>query len=138
MDAGGQNLQIAFDSMQEEINGISVSAGGLTLQTFVEGAKKDGVEVSIIHAKVYANNKDVTQEYGPEHFVWTRSSEEAEEDLAWNNQQITGHFLELRGDETNFEAEYSCNFYLWEEAPLLDFLGNDILALDGTPIIGMK
>lgn len=138
MDAGGQNLQIAFDSMQEEINGISVSEGGLILQTYVEGSVKDSVETSVIHARVYSKNRDVTQEYGPEHFVWTRSSEEAEEDLAWNNQQIIGYSLELRGDETNFEAEYSCNFYLWEEAPLLDFLGNDILALDGTPIVGLK
>lgn len=137
VDGTGQTVSAKFDSIQEEIDGIAVSGGGYILQTYVEGGHTGDGETATIHARLYSNNIEVTDTFGPEHFIWSRLSEDDSGDDAWNSQQITGYSLSLSGSDVNMVASFECQFIIWDESPILDFDGNPILDFDGNEIIGL-
>ncbi|MBA4700724.1 MAG: hypothetical protein H2212_14970 [Ruminococcus sp.] len=137
VDGTGQTVSAKFDSMQEEIDGIAVSGGGYILQTFVEGGHTGDGATATINARVYASNSDVTQTFGPEHFLWRRLSEDDSGDRAWNSQQITGYSLSLSGADVTMVASFECQFVIWDESPVLDYNGDSILDMDGNEIIGL-
>lgn len=137
VDGTSQTVSAKLDSMQEEIDGIAVSGGGYILQTYVEGGHTGDGETATIHARLYSNNIEVTDTFGPEHFIWSRLSEDDSEDDAWNSQQITGYSLSLSGSDVNMVASFECQFIIWDESPILDFDGNPILDFDGNEIIGL-
>lgn len=115
VDGTGQTVSAKFDTMQEEINGVASSSGGYTLQTYVEGGHTGDGETATIHTKLYASNKDVTETFEPEHFIWTRLSEDASGDAAWNSKQVTGYAITLTGSEVTMVADFECNFLIWDD-----------------------
>lgn len=137
VDGTAQTVSAKLDSMQEEIDGIAVSGGGYILQTYVEGGHTGDGQTATIHARLYANNIEVTNTFGPEHFIWRRLSEDDTGDRDWNGQQITGYSLSLSGVDVTMVASFECQFVIWDEAPILDFDGNAVLDFDGNEIIGL-
>lgn len=137
VDGTGQTVSAKFDSMQEEIDGIAVSGGGYILQTYVVGGHTGDGATATIHARVYANNIEITNTFSSEHFLWRRLSEDDSGDMAWNSQQITGYALSLSGVDVTMVASFECQFVIWDEAPILDFDGNAVLDFDGNKIIGL-
>lgn len=137
VDGTSQTISAKFDSMQEEIDSISASGGGYILQTYVEGGHTGDGETATIHARLYASNKEVTETFGPEHFVWSRLSEDDSGDREWNGKQITGYSLTLSGSDVTMAADFECKFLIWDESPILDHNGNNILDINGNNIIGL-
>lgn len=138
VDGTGQTVSAKFDAMQEEINGVASSSGGYTLQTYVEGGHTGDGETATVHAKLYANNKEVTDTFGPEHYVWTRLSEEDSGDDEWNAKQVTGYSITLSGNDVTMVADFECKFLIWDELPILDTDGMAILDTNGNEIIGIS
>lgn len=137
IDGTSQTISAKFDSMQEEIDSISASGGGYILQTYVEGGHTGDGETATIHARLYASNTEVTNTFGPDHFVWTRLSEDDSGDREWNGKQITGYSLTLSGSDVTMAADFECTFLIWDELPILDHNGNNILDMSGNNIIGL-
>lgn len=137
VDGTSQTISAKFDSMQEEIDSISASGGGYILQTYVEGGHTGDGETATIHARLYASNTEVTNTFGPDHFVWTRLSEDDSGDREWNGKQITGYSLTLSGSDVTMAADFECKFLIWDESPILDHNGNNILDINGNNIIGL-
>lgn len=137
IDGTSQTISAKFDSMQEEIDSISASGGGYILQTYVEGGHTGDGETATIHARLYASNTEVTNTFGPGHFVWTRLSEDDSGDREWNGKQITGYSLTLSGSDVTMAADFECTFLIWDELPILDHNGNNILDINGNNIIGL-
>ena len=137
IDGTSQTISAKFDSMQEEIDSISASGGGYILQTYVEGGHTGDGETATIHARLYASNTEVTNTFGPDHFVWTRLSEDDSGDREWNGKQITGYSLTLSGSDVTMAADFECKFLIWDESPILDHNGNNILDINGNNIIGL-
>ena len=137
IDGTSQTISAKFDSMQEEIDSISASGGGYILQTYVEGGHTGDGETATIHARLYASNTEVTNTFGPGHFVWTRLSEDDSGDREWNGKQITGYSLTLSGSDVTMAADFECTFLIWDELPILDHNGNNILDMSGNNIIGL-
>ncbi|MRM89674.1 hypothetical protein EAI28_15170 [Faecalicatena contorta] len=137
IDGTSQTISAKFDSMQEEIDSISASGGGYILQTYVEGGHTGDGETATIHARLYASNTEVTNTFGPDHFVWTRLSEDDSGDREWNGKQITGYSLTLSGSDVTMAADFECTFLIWDELPILDHNGNNILDINGNNIIGL-
>lgn len=137
IDGTGQTISAKFDTMQEEIDGIATSGGGYTLQTYVEGGHTGDGETATIHARLYASNKEVTETFGPEHFVWSRLSEDDSGDREWNGRQATGYSISLSGNDVTMVADFECTFIIWDESPILDHNRNNILDANGKNIIGL-
>ena len=137
VDGTSQTISAKFDSMQEEIDGIAISGGGYTLQTYVEGGHTGDGETATIHARLYASNQEVTNIFGPEHFIWTRLSEDESGDREWNGRQATGYSISLSGNDVTMVADFECTFIIWDESPILDHNGNNILDANGKNIIGL-
>ena len=119
IDGTGQTISAKFDTMQEEIDGIATSGGGYTLQTYVEGGHTGDGETATIHARLYASNKEVTETFGPEHYVWSRLSEDDSGDDAWNGQRITGYSIQLSGTDVTMMANFECKFLIWDEFEIM-------------------
>lgn len=137
IDGTGQTISAKFDTMQEEIDGIATSGGGYTLQTYVDGGHTGDGETATIHARLYASNQEVTNTFGPEHFIWTRLSEDDSGDREWNGRQATGYSISLSGNDVTMVADFECTFIIWDESPILDHNGNNILDANGKNIIGL-
>ncbi|WP_346960964.1 hypothetical protein, partial [Faecalicatena contorta] len=137
IDGTGQTISAKFDTMQEEIDGIATSGGGYTLQTYVDGGHTGDGETATIHARLYASNQEVTNTFGPEHFIWTRLSEDDSGDREWNGRQATGYSISLSGNDVTMVADFECTFIIWDESPILDHNGNNILDANGNNIIGL-
>ncbi len=137
VDGTGQTVSAKFDVMQEEIDGVASSSGGYTLQTYVEGGHTGDGETATIHARLYASNQEVTNIFGPEHFIWTRLSEDDSGDREWNGRQATGYSISLSGNDVTMVADFECTFIIWDESPILDHNGNNILDANGKNIIGL-
>ncbi|WP_050640995.1 MULTISPECIES: hypothetical protein [Clostridia] len=119
VDGTGQTVSAKFDTMQEEIDGVASSSGGYTLQTYVEGGHTGDGETATIHARLYASNKEVTETFGPEHYVWSRLSEDDSGDDAWNGQRITGYSIQLSGTDVTMMANFECKFLIWDEFEIM-------------------
>ncbi len=137
IDGTGQTISAKFDTMQEEIDGIATSGGGYTLQTYVDGGHTGDGETATIHARLYASNQEVTNTFGPEHFIWTRLSEDDSGDREWNGRQATGYSISLSGNDVTMVADFECTFIIWDESPILDHNRNNILDANGKNIIGL-
>lgn len=135
VDGTGQTVSAKFDTMQEEIDGVASSSGGYTLQTYVEGGHTGDGETATIRAKLYASNKEVTDTFGPEHFVWTRLSEDDSGDDAWNSKQITGYSITLTGNEVTMVADFECKFLIWDEIGLVTKDGASLVTKAGEELI---
>ena len=135
VDGTGQTVSAKFDTMQEEINGVASSSGGYTLQTYVEGGHTGDGEMATIRAKLYASNKDVTETFGPEHFIWTRLSEDASGDDTWNAKQLTGYSITLTGSEVTMVADFECNFLIWDNFEIVTKDGACLMTKAGENLI---
>lgn len=137
VDGTGQTVSAKFDTMQEEINGVASSSGGYTLQTYVDGGHTGDGETATINARLYASNKEVTNTFGPEHFVWTRLSEDDSGDDAWNSKQITGYSITLTGSEVTMVADFECQFLIWDEYGLTTMDGTSLVTKAGEQLIAI-
>ena len=137
VDGTGQTVSAKFDTIQEEINGVASSSGGYTLQTYVEGGHTGDGESAIIHARLYASNKEVTKSFGPEHYVWSRLSEDDSGDTNWNGKQITGYSITLSGNDVTMMADFECKFLIWDECELSTKSGESLITKTGDQFIAM-
>lgn len=135
VDGTGQTVSAKFDVMQEEIDGVASSSGGYTLQTYVEGGHTGDGETATIHARLYASNKEVTETFGPEHFVWSRLSEDDSGDDAWNGQRITGYSIQLSGADVTMLASFECKFLIWDEFEIITKDGASLQTKAGEQLI---
>lgn len=135
VDGTGQTVSAKFDVMQEEIDGVASSSGGYTLQTYVEGGHTGDGETATIHARLYASNKEVTETFGPEHYVWSRLSEDDSGDDAWNGQRITGYSIQLSGTDVTMMANFECKFLIWDEFEIITKDGSGLQTKAGEQLI---
>lgn len=135
VDGTGQTVSAKFDTMQEEIDGVASSSGGYTLQTYVEGGHTGDGETATIHARLYASNKEVTETFGPEHYVWSRLSEDDSGDDAWNGQRITGYSIQLSGTDVTMMANFECKFLIWDEFEIITKDGSGLQTKAGEQLI---
>lgn len=135
IDGTGQTISAKFDTMQEEIDGIATSGGGYTLQTYVDGGHTGDGETATIHARLYASNQEVTETFGPEHYVWSRLSEDDSGDDAWNGQRITGYSIQLSGDDVTMLASFECKFLIWDEFEIITKDGFGLQTKSGEQLI---
>jgi len=137
LDVSGQTLDLALSQLHDEINAIVVDDGTYVLQTWVEGGHVGDNETATIQAKVYVKNSDVTETIPPERFLWTRYSEYADEDEAWNSQQRTGYALTLSGADVTMVAEFQCLLTIAEEYSIETLTGNVITNRDGAELLAL-
>lgn len=135
VDGTGQTVSAKFDVIQEEIDGVASSSGGYTLQTYVEGGHTGDGETATIHARLYASNKEVTETFGPEHYVWSRLSEDDSGDDAWNGQRITGYSIQLSGTDVTMMANFECKFLIWDEFEIITKDGSGLQTKAGEQLI---
>ncbi|CUP25347.1 Uncharacterised protein [[Eubacterium] contortum] len=135
IDGTSQTISAKFDSMQEEIDSISASGGGYILQTYVEGGHTGDGETATIHARLYASNKEVTETFGPEHYVWSRLSEDDSGDDAWNGKRITGYSIQLSGTDVTMMANFECKFLIWDEFEIITKEGASLQTKAGEQLI---
>lgn len=138
LDTSGQTLDVAFNQIHDEINGIVSEDGTYILQTYVEGGGHVGdTKTSTIYARVFVKNADATKTIPPYRFLWSRSSEYTKEDAAWNAQQITGYSLTLQGKDVDMSADFQCMLTIPEEYSIATITENSITDLAGNELLAL-
>ena len=65
----------------------------------------------ILNVLLYKNSVDVTDEFEPSCFVWTRASKDSYGDLYWNDQHKTGaKSLTITANDVRINADFQCRF----------------------------
>ena len=71
---------------------------------------KNGNVKTLLSAKVYSWDEDITDTLGANQFVWTRVSEDTEADKAWNEQHFGGaKSVVITGADVKVRATFYCD-----------------------------
>ena len=135
VDLSSIDLQLA--QINEVIYGIVADDGTYILQTTVEGGSVDGTHTATIHARVYCANAEVTTTILPEYFLWTRRSEDAAGDEAWNLQKVTGYSITLTGEDVDMIATFQCTVAVPEEYDIFTMNDENITTMSGDNLLAM-
>lgn len=77
---------------------------------------KNGVIQTVLQAKVYYGDKDITAELDANQFRWTRSSVDKVADMQWNNKYFGGaKEIQITTEDVNKRATFSCDILGVEE-----------------------
>jgi hypothetical protein len=71
---------------------------------------KNGNVSTTIIATVYHGATDITNTLTPSNFIWTRISDDAAGDLAWNNSHVgVGHSVFITAADVPSNATFECD-----------------------------
>lgn len=71
----------------------------------------DGITDTILSARLYKRDEDVTDQYDDQYFIWTRSSSDSAGDTYWNEQHSSGtKQLRITRNDVYGGAMFSCSF----------------------------
>jgi len=61
--------------------------------------------------RLLKNNIDVTDEYDPSCFIWTRASDDSYGDIYWNDLHSTGEkVITITASDVKVSANFQCKF----------------------------
>ena len=96
-----------WTTFQQKVNEIS------TYDLFIETPYGTNLSTGsiILIAKLLENNVDVTDDYEPSCFIWTRHSQDSNGDINWNNNHSQGaKSIILTSNDLKKNAEFRCKF----------------------------
>lgn len=71
---------------------------------------KNGVINTRIIATVYHGTKDITNTLSSDNFIWSRISDDADGDAAWNQAHVgAGSFIDITADDVPTNATFECD-----------------------------
>ena len=101
------NTTTALEQLDDKIDNIN------NYDLYIEcpnGTNIHGATLTF-NAKLFNNNVDVTDEYDPSCFIWTRSSQDTYGDIYWNDRHSTGtKTIQVTANDVRINADFQCKF----------------------------
>ena len=71
---------------------------------------KNGIINTTLYATVFSWDENITDELDPNQFIWTRVSDDAASDAAWNSAHFGGtKFIDITSDDVRVRATFFCD-----------------------------
>ena len=78
---------------------------------------KNGVIQTTLTAYIIQANRDVSTQFNENQFVWTRTSDNVQQDIIWNRNHITGsRSINITSDDVEGKATFTCELISEEDA----------------------
>lgn len=89
---------------------------------------KNGIIDTVLTAYVRQGNKDVSTKFDDNQFIWTRSSDDPEGDIAWNRQHVGGsRSIHVTSDDVSSKATFNCE--LIDEINALKYIKTGLIEI---------
>lgn len=89
--------------------------------------KNDLIETTLT-AYIRSGNKDISAQFNDNQFVWSRASDNPEEDILWNRQHISGsRSIRITGDDVQSKATFTVE--LVDEINVVNYIKSGLIEI---------